>query len=138
MSGKIEMARQWLLKARNDLLTADNNLRAKKIPFDAVCFHCQQAAEKLLKAYLVAKGQAYPITHDLLLILEKVLQLRPDAERLRDVLGLLMPYAVEVRYPDEGQMPAKGDAEEARDAADQVLKWLRSAMPELFRHPRIR
>jgi len=136
MSAEIEAARHWLVKARNDLLTPDNNLRAKKIPLDAVCFHCQQAAEKLLKAYLVAKGQAYPISHDLPLILERVLRLQPEAERLREVLALLMPYAVEIRYPDEGRMPSRRDAEEARDAADQILNWLKGAMSELFKHHR--
>jgi HEPN domain-containing protein len=48
MSERIEIARQWLAKARNDLLNVDNNLRAEVIPYDTVCFHCQQAAEKVL------------------------------------------------------------------------------------------
>jgi len=65
MSEEIKIARQWLAKARNDLLNADNNLKSEEIPFDTVCFHCQQEAEKLLKAYLVGNGQSYPITHDL-------------------------------------------------------------------------
>ena len=129
MSGEIEIARQWLAKARNDLLSADNNLRAEEIPFDAVCFHCQQAAEKLLKAYLVGKGRLYPATHDLFLILEKILPIRPDAEHMRDALAILLPYAVEVRYPDVGHMPSEEDAREARDAAGEVL---RNALPEIF------
>jgi len=132
MSDEIEMARQWLAKARNDLLNADNNLNAQEIPFDTVCFHCQQAAEKLLKAYLVAKGQPYPITHDLLLILEEVLLVQSDAEHLRDALALLVPYAVEIRYPDFGHAPSEHDAREARAAADVVLAWLKEALPALF------
>lgn len=131
MSEEIEIARQWLAKARNDLLNADNNLNSEEIPFDTVCFHCQQAAEKLLKAYLVGNGQLYPITHDLFLILEKVLPLNSDAEKLRDALAILIPYAVEIRYPDDWYMPSEEDAREARDAADQVLKWLESALPEI-------
>jgi len=62
MSEELEIARQWLAKARNDLLNADNNLKSEEIPFDTVCFHCQQAAEKLLKAYLIGNGQSHPIT----------------------------------------------------------------------------
>ena len=75
MSEEIEIARQWIVKAANDLLNADNNLQSEVVPFDTVCFHCQQAAEKFLKAFLVGKGQTYPITHDLLLILEKNIHL---------------------------------------------------------------
>lgn len=55
MFEELELARQWMTKAANDLLNADNNLNAKTIPLDTVCFHCQQAAEKLLKAFLVGK-----------------------------------------------------------------------------------
>lgn len=43
----------WLRKADNDLLNAENNLAATRAPWDTVCFHAQQAAEKVLKAFLV-------------------------------------------------------------------------------------
>ncbi len=71
MSYKLELARQWLSKAMNDLLNEDNNFQSEKIPFDTVCFHCQQAAEKLLKAYLVGIGQEYPLSHDLFIKKER-------------------------------------------------------------------
>ena len=34
MSEEIEIARQWLAKARNDILNADNNLNSELVPFD--------------------------------------------------------------------------------------------------------
>ena len=132
MSEEMNLATLWLTKARNDLLNADNNLKSEEVPFDTVCFHCQQAAEKLLKAFLVGKGQAYPITHDLFLILEKILPLNDDAEDLRDVLAILMPYAVEIRYPDDWNMPSDEDAMEAREAAEKVMRWLERSLPEIF------
>ena len=45
----IQIAKQWVAKADNDLLNADNNLKSEEVPFDTVCFHCQQATEKILK-----------------------------------------------------------------------------------------
>ena len=132
MSEEMEIAKQWAAKAANDLLNADNNLKSEIIPFDTVCFHCQQAAEKFLKAFLVGKGQLYPITHDLLLILEKILPLNGDAENLRDTLAILMPYAVEIRYPDDWYMPSEEDAREAMDAVNKVRQWLQSALPAIF------
>lgn len=132
MSAESDLARQWLKKAESDLLNADNNLRADKIPFDTVCFHCQQAAEKLLKAYLVGKSHPYPFTHDLLLLLQQVLPVDTNAEKLRDALSLLMPYAVEIRYPDEAYEPTEEDAKEARAAAEEVRSWLRASLPEIF------
>ena len=132
MSEEIAIAKQWVAKAANDLLNADNNLKSEIIPFDTVCFHCQQAAEKFLKAFLVGKGQSSPITHDLLLILEKILPLNGDAENLRDTLAILMPYAVEIRYPDDWYMPSEEDAREAMDAVNKVRQWLQSALPAIF------
>ena len=132
MSAEHDLALQWLAKAGSDLLNADNNLKSERIPFDTVCFHCQQAAEKLLKAFLVGEGHSFPFTHDLLLLLEEVLPLSPAAEPLREALALLMPYAVEIRYPDDLSFPSHEDAQEARDAADEVLSWLREVAPRLF------
>jgi len=129
---EIQIAKQWAAKADNDLLDADNNLKSEKIPYDTVCFHCQQAAEKILKAYLIANQKPYPITHDLLLILEQILSLNPEAERLRDTLVILAPYAVEIRYPDDYFMPTDQDAAEARRAAAEVYEWLKSACPAIF------
>ena len=127
MNADLQLAEQWVAKAKNDLLNADNNLAAEEIPFDTVCFHCQQAAEKLLKAYLIAHGRPYPFTHDLLLLLEQILVLDSKAEKLRDALAVLMPYAVEIRYPDEDFSPTHEDAREAREAVRQVEVWLSSS-----------
>jgi len=132
MSEETEIAKQWLAKATSNLLNADNNLKAENIPYDTVCFHCQQAAEKMLKAYLVARGEDYPISHDLLLILEQITSLDPKAEQLRDTLILLMPYAVEVRYPDYYNVPSAEDTQEARQAAEKVHEWLNKMCPEVF------
>jgi len=132
MSAETELAKQWLAKARNDLLSADNNLRAAEVPYDTVCFHGQQAAEKLLKAFLVAHGQEPPLTHDLEDLLERILPLATDVECLRPHLAALTPYAVGVRYPDDSFTPSRADAEEARAAAETVLTWLKKSLPRLF------
>ncbi len=43
----------WLHKADHDLLNINNNLAASEIPWDTICFHSQQIAEKVLKGFLV-------------------------------------------------------------------------------------
>ena len=43
----------WPAKAENDLLNVENNLAAAHVPWDTISFHAQQAAEKLLKAFVV-------------------------------------------------------------------------------------
>jgi len=129
---EFEHARLWVNKARSDLLNADNNLVAQQVPYDTVCFHCQQAAEKLLKGFLVAHSCEYPITHNLLAVLEKVLECDSSAESLREILALLNPYSVEVRYPGDAWMPTQEDATEARQAAQEVFEWMQSKLYRLF------
>jgi len=101
-------ARQWMAKAANDLVAGERLLAAGG-PYDAVCFHAQQAAEKALKA-LLAFAQA-PISHT-----HNLEDLQAACARLPSVavpprlssweLADLTPFAVEARYdvefsPDE-------------------------------------
>jgi HEPN domain-containing protein len=132
MDKKLEYAKRWIDKAKSDLLDADNNLAADKVPFDTVCFHCQQAAEKLLKAFLVAHGSEYPLTHNLFVILEKVLEFDPMAEFLREILALLNPYSVEIRYPGDELTLTIDNAKEARQASQEVFEWMQSRFEQLF------
>ena len=55
----VEYAGQWLLKAKSDLKIAEDELKTAKPATDAVCFHCQQAAEKTFKAFLSFHGIAF-------------------------------------------------------------------------------
>ena len=100
MNADLDLARQWVQKANNDLLDADNNLVAARVPADTVCFHCQQAAEKVLKGFLVGRSIPAPRTHDLMDLYSKVLTRSPEIKELRATLLVLQPYAVDVRYPD--------------------------------------
>ncbi len=101
MPEQTNIGRQRVAKAGNDLLDADNNLSGEDVPFDTVCFHCQQPAERLLKAYPAARGWTAPVTHDLLLIVERIVSYDSSVETLRDDLTLLTPYAVELPSPDD-------------------------------------
>ena len=51
-SGKAELARQWLLKAEHDVASAERLIAGDPPYLDTAVYHCQQAAEKALKAYL--------------------------------------------------------------------------------------
>ena len=54
MKGKIDLVKLWVKKAESDLITASNSLKIlPEPPFDTICFHAQQCAEKYLKAFLI-------------------------------------------------------------------------------------
>jgi HEPN domain-containing protein len=124
----VETAKGWLRKAESDLLSADNNLRAAQIPFDVVCYHCQQATEKHLKALLVFLDVHPPRTHDSLALLEQVhIYLKqPIPAQVQNSCVILNPYAVEIRYPDDGANPTLEDSKEARQSAEVACAWVRN------------
>jgi len=97
------LLRDWIEKADADLEVARrmaaeavDNLRIREI----VGFHCQQAAEKYLKALLTRCQIEFPKTHDI----KTLLQLAGDP--VAGSLGAakwLTPFGVEIRYP--GDLP---------------------------------
>jgi hypothetical protein len=53
----LEVVREWIAKAENDLKTAVHTLKlGKDCPTDTTCSHAQQYAEKHVKAALVHAG----------------------------------------------------------------------------------
>ena len=74
MNDKRELVESWLTKANHDLTTAHlvkNHLPDFK---DTIAFHCQQAVEKLLKAYLVHLDFVFRRSHDLIYLLDIIAQ----------------------------------------------------------------
>jgi HEPN domain-containing protein len=66
---------------------------------NAACFHCQQAAEKYLKALLQELGLAVPRTHNVKLLVNLLLPHEAKLPRFRRSGAGLTKYAVEYRYP---------------------------------------
>jgi HEPN domain-containing protein len=64
-----------------------------------VSFHCQQAAEKYLKAWLQENGLPLPKTHDLEKLLDDLLPHDATLGVFRAGLVRLTRYAVDYRYP---------------------------------------
>lgn len=91
---------KWFKKAENDLLVIKNNLASDEIPFDACCFHSQQAAEKYLKAYLVSKQIHFPKTHDLQSLLNLCIAINSSFNQVIAPAIRLTDYAIAPRYPD--------------------------------------
>ena len=114
---------RWVRKAEADLVGARTLAVSDEPLFDLICFHCQQAAEKYLKALLQDLDVEVPRTHklgDLLLLLHA-----HDAKvkTLGRSLAALNRYAVDVRYP--GEDASKRQAAAALRHAEKVRGVLR-------------
>ena len=118
------LTREWITKAEGDFSTASREARVRYAPnYDAVCFHCQQCAEKYLKAYLQEQNQPFPRVHELIELLELCLGFDRDFELIRDLLKDLTRYAVDVRYP--GESAVRDDARAAMKAVKAVREFMR-------------
>ncbi len=104
--------RDWVQKAEHDFLAAvDLGRRRKKPLHDMVCFHCQQAAEKYLKARLEEAAIHFPKTHDLESLLHLLTPLEPLWTALLPATRRLKPFGVLIRYP--GNDATKAQAKQA-------------------------
>jgi len=92
----------WLEKARNDLLAAEAIMAYyESPPTDTVCYHCQQVAEKCLKAFLIAKAKKLLKIHDLIDLLEKCTKIDTSCETIRDQIDSLDGFYIESKYPPD-------------------------------------
>ena len=120
MHGHHSNCAAWLAKAENDLLNIENNLSARRVPWDTICFHAQQAAEKLLKGFLVFHGRELIRTHDLIALLSACVQVAPSLAKLQQDCQRLTYYAVASRYPDDLHAADEKDARQMIDAVRRV------------------
>jgi len=100
MKEPLDLAYSLLTKADHDYRAAEIGIE-NDAPLDTAAFHLQQAAEKLIKAFLNWKQVQYPKTHALGALLDLAVAHDASLEDFRDRLLAMASYAVEMRYDDE-------------------------------------
>ena len=118
-------AREWKTKADGDLRSARALLDLDPPELDVAVYHCQQAAEKYLKALLVATGAQPPRTHDLGVLLDLATEPYPQLDDRREACEYLTPFAVQTRYPLFAPPISIDDATEALTASAEVCETVR-------------
>jgi len=114
----------WLEFARRDLGAAQGLISLKY--YVNACIDAQQAAEKALKAFILAKGKAIPKTHNLV----ELTRLAGAGEfaAIAAELKKLSKYYVPLRYPDtvnglpKAEFPSRKDALKAVKTAKACIK----------------
>jgi len=124
-----QIVSEWLRKADADMAVAERLPSDKAAFLNAVTFHCQQAAEKYLKALLTWWSIEFPKTHELVKLIKLIESNDAKlAESLRDVI-VLTPYGVELRYPGDRPDATPDEAREAVKLARQVRDAILPLMP---------
>jgi len=95
-----EQALALLKKATDDERLLAEVIESAQVSDEIIGFHCQQAAEKLLKALLSEAGVDFPRTHNLRLLMDLLIDTGVALpESLADI-DLLTPYGTLFRYED--------------------------------------
>ncbi len=109
----------WLVVVDRDMAGIRNNLFGPE-PVPAVAaYHCQQAAEKLVKLVLVSLGQSPPKIHNIVALVDDVPLNHPLRPRLVP-LEQFTPFGFAYRYP--GSTPFDDPVDEL--GVDEVASWL--------------
>ncbi|MBI3797473.1 MAG: HEPN domain-containing protein [Deltaproteobacteria bacterium] len=126
---KKELVQIWLTKAQHDLAAA-RKLSADPDPYlDTAIYHCQQAAEKAVKGFLVFHDQRFDKTHDIEALISLAI---PFDARFSEWLGVgqrLTPYAAMFRYPGEKLEPDRPEFEQALKESEDLYNFVLSLLP---------
>ncbi|MBN1992577.1 MAG: HEPN domain-containing protein [Anaerolineae bacterium] len=122
-----ELTLEWVQKAENDFVAAAALLKLKlETMADAICFHCQQCAEKYAKAYLHYQSVEFPRTHNL----SQLLLLCEERDNSFSTIALEMQalnsYSIETRYP--GRFATIEEAAGAVETVETVRVFIRSKL----------
>jgi HEPN domain-containing protein len=96
-------------------------LASERVPWDAVCYHAQQAAEKALKAVLAFRDADIPRTHDLLALLAACSSAGCPLDHSRADADLLNPFSTAARYPGLAPDPDASLGKEVVAASRRVV-----------------
>lgn len=96
------------------------------------CFHCQQAAEKSLKAFLVWSDVTFEKVHSLTYLTDLCEARDAGFATIRDAADRLSPYAVELRYPGSRQVSLQ-EGQDALLAVEMICEFVLDRIPDELR-----
>lgn len=123
---------KWLSFAKDDIRTAEIIL--PEGIFNMVCFHCQQAVEKSLKAFLRHRSKKIPYIHILEELCERCMEIDPAFSQIMDDCIALDIFYQPTRYPEapagtlpEGT-PTKEQSEETLQKAKNIFAFVQQRL----------
>ena len=133
---KRDLVQRWLVKADHDLGMARKAESGPDVYLDMGLFHCQQAAEKAIKALLVYHDCEFERVHDIVGLVNLVAPAEPRVLSQLAAAKYLTPFAVGVRYPDEQQEPSLEEFQKAFKHATSITQFVLSVLPPEVHPPK--
>ena len=126
--------RNWVKYARNDLSVAiremERNVNPRHRPLEVILYHCQQTAEKMLKAYLIYNGTSVfsgskAWGHDLNVLRTNCSSIDSDfsGARITGHCAYLSAFA-NVKYPDFTLSIDSSHAKRGLNSAKRIYEFI--------------
>ena len=125
-----EFVKQWLFKANEDLLVVDKLTEYEIIATSSVCFHCQQAVEKFLKAFLIAHDIEIKRTHNIEFLLSECADIDLDFADINP--KELSDFGVDARYPGDMYIPDDSETIEYKQLAFEIKIFVESKISKII------
>ena len=119
---------EWTKKAEEDYQFAASVLEDSTF-YAQICFHFHQAAEKYLKAFVVARDLEFQKIHDLMVLLKSCIAVEPSFKEIQDDCKFLNRFYIDTRYPVHWPTNyTKEEALKAKTASDRVRTAIRKTL----------
>jgi HEPN domain-containing protein len=122
--------KEWLLWAKEDLDAAALVLNAPSPLVRTALFHCQQAVEKTMKAFLTWHDACFREVHNLEELGEFCIRLDSTLASAVTSGTPLTKYAVRFRYPGAPYEPSAEEAQESMGLAHQFVDSVLAKLPQ--------
>jgi HEPN domain-containing protein len=126
---KVEETLEWIRYGDEDLRSAADLLNAADPVTRSVLFHCQQAIEKWLKAFLIWHDVAFPKVHDLHKIGAMCVAIVGDLKQTIAPVAELTGFATVYRYPGAEIEVGPEDAREWLHQSERVRAAVLEKLP---------
>ena len=113
------VAVEWKRYAKQDLASASYLQAMRPQPIEIICYHCQQSAEKYLKAFLALQGATITKTHDLIALDKTCSGYDSDFTIIAEECLGLTDYGVQSRYPFQLEL-TEVDVSQAMQCARRI------------------
>lgn len=124
-----EQALLLLRKAAQDEALLDEVLTSDQVSDEIIGFHCQQAAEKILKALLSDVGVRFRKTHEIGALMALLAQAGHGLPDQFENLDVLTPFGAIYRYEDYDAVVSLNRAA-ARESLRELRAWVETRLRE--------
>ena len=125
----VKCARMLLDAAKRDVDALQVMYRSGEVSDEVFGFHVQQAAEKLLKAWIALLGEVYPLTHNIKELLDLLAGRGAAVESFASMVDFT-PYAVEFCHAGVGPDAQPIDREGALALVEALLERVRRELAQ--------